>query len=56
MEIEDKWEASADISLYKAQGQIGAKWYSLFNAQAASLIFLIILWVFLLSKLHPKTV
>jgi hypothetical protein len=48
MNIEDTWGVPEQMALYQLHGQVGLRWYSVFNVQIVSLILLALLWVVLL--------
>lgn len=48
MNIEETWGVPERRALYRLHGQVGLKWYSLFNAQIVCLILLATMWVVVL--------
>jgi hypothetical protein len=47
MSIEESWSVPEQICLYKLHGQVGMRWYSLFNVQIVALMILVAVWAFL---------
>ena len=48
--IERHWNTPNDVALYTLHGQIGMKWYSVFNMQVFTMALLVIFWSLFLAR------